>query len=81
MSIACHSRIQSSEDIRASHIGISAPEQNGQEDHVEGVRPQVSRKGKVRVEGRGAQLVLHVSKVGSLPAHNGDQHRADGVAP
>jgi hypothetical protein len=68
-------------NIRSPNVGVAAPELNRQEDHEEGVRAQVRRVGKVRVEGRRAQAVLHQRQPRRLPAHNGDEAVAQSIAP
>lgn len=67
--------------VRATNVGISTPVQDGQEDHVKSVGAQVSCHGEVGVEGGRAQLLLHEGEVGRLPAHDGDEEVAHGVAP
>ena len=67
--------------VRSANAGVAAPVEDGQEDHVEGVRAQVGRDGEVGVEGGRAQLLLHQGEVGRLPAHDGEQGIADLVAP
>jgi hypothetical protein len=65
----------------ATEARVSAPELDGQEDHEEGVGAEVCGVSKVRVEGGGAQRVLHQGQPGRLPAHNGDEALAQGIAP
>lgn len=68
-------------DLRFSKVGVATPEEDGEHDHEEGVGPQVSRKGKVGVQGGRAQGILHVGQIGRLPAHDRNQRAAQAVAP
>lgn len=67
--------------VRSANVGVAAPIQDGQEDHVEGVGAQVGGHGEVGVEGGRAQGVLHEGEVGRLPAHDGEQVVAHRMAP
>lgn len=67
--------------VRSADVGIAAPVEDGQEDHIEGVGAEIGGDGEVRVERGRAQLLLHQGEVGGFPAHDGKQQVADGMAP
>lgn len=60
---------------------MAAPEQERQEDHEEGVGAEVGREGKVRVEGRRADLLLHPGQVRGLIADQRQEFLSGPVAP
>lgn len=45
---------------------MAAPEKKGQEDHEERVGAEIGCEGKVRVQGRGADFLLHPRQIRCL---------------
>ena len=58
-----------------------APVHDRKADHEESVRPQIGSDGKISIELGGTDDLLHVRKVGGLPAHEGEQRLAEVVTP
>jgi hypothetical protein len=46
------------EDLRSPNAGIPAPEQDGQENHVKGMRPKVRSVGEICIQGRSTERIL-----------------------
>jgi len=68
-------------NIPLSKVTKATPEENGQEDHKEGMCAEVGRDRKVAIQRRGAHRVLDKGEVGRLPPHEGEQALAEGVSP
>lgn len=60
---------------------MSAPEADRQSYHKEGMCSEVGGNGKVTIEGRSSQLLLHPGKIWCLPSNQGQHLLAQVVSP
>lgn len=60
---------------------MTAPEEEGQKDHEKRVGAEVGRKGKVRIQRRSTDFLLHPGKVWRFISDQREQFLSRPVAP
>ena len=65
----------------STQAGVSAPEEDREDDHEEGMGTEIGGDGEVGIEGGRTGGLLHGREVGCLPSDQGDDLLTGRVAP
>lgn len=70
-----------SEDLPLAETWISAPEENRQPNHEEGMRAEIGSDCEVAVKSRCAERGLQPGEVGCLPSDQGQRKLSEAISP